>query len=72
MIAAQIRIHGATDVSRPVVGINREVIAALTVPYIERLDRLQSPTIPDVEELVREIAARLSELMCYTGHNDLQ
>lgn len=66
------RIRGATDVSRPVFGINQEVIAALTVPYIERLDRSQSPTIPDVETLVGEIAARLSGLMCYTGHNELQ
>jgi len=66
------RIRGATDVSRPIFGINQEVIAALTVPYIERLDRSQSPTIPDVEALVGEMAARLSELMCYTGHNALQ
>ncbi len=66
------RIRGATDISRPVFGIDQEVIAALTVPYIERLDRPQSPSIPDVEAQVREIAARLSELMCYTGHNGLQ
>lgn len=66
------RIRGATDVSRPVFGINQEVIAALTVPYIERLDRLQSPSIGDVESLTGEIAHRLSELMCYTGHNTLQ
>lgn len=66
------RIRGATDVSRPVFGINQEVIAALTVPYIERLDRRQSPSIPDVDALVGEIATRLSELMCYTGHNTLQ
>ena len=66
------RIRGATDISRPVFGIHDEAIAALTVPYIERLDRPQSPTITDVEEVVREIAARLTERMCFTGHNDLQ
>ena len=66
------RIRGATDISRPVFGINHEAIAALTVPYIERLDRPQSPSIPDVEEHVREIALRLSELMCFSGHNPLQ
>ena len=71
MIAAPIRIHGATDVSRTIFGINQEVIAALTVPCIERLDRPQSPSIADVESLVREMAGRLSELMCYTGHNAL-
>lgn len=65
------RIRGATDVSRPVFGIHGEVIAALTVPYIERLDRRQSPTIPDVEKLVQEMAARLSALMCHTGRPEL-
>ncbi len=66
------RIHGAIDISRPVFGINQHAIAALTVPYIERLDRPQSPGVPDVEEHVREIALRISELMCFSGHNNLQ
>ena len=66
------RIRGAIDISRPVFGVNRQVIAALTVPYIERLDRPQSPTVPQIEEHVREIAARISELMCFSGHNTLQ
>jgi len=66
------RLRGAIDISRPVFGINQEVIAALTVPYIERLDRPQSPSIEDVEEHVREIASRISELMCFSGHNQQQ
>lgn len=66
------RIRGAIDISRPVFGINEQAIAALTVPYIERLDRPQSPAVPAVEEHVREIAARISELMCFSGHNNLQ
>ncbi len=66
------RIRGAIDISRPIFGINQQAIAALTVPYIERLDRPQSPSVPDIEEHVREIAARLSELMCFSGHNTLQ
>ena len=65
------RIRGATDVSRPVFGLSGDVIAALTVPYIERLDRPQSPSIPDVEAHVREIAQRLSSRMSYAGHNTL-
>jgi DNA-binding IclR family transcriptional regulator len=65
------RIRGATDVSRPIFGNHREVVAALTVPHYERLDRPQSPSIPDVEAHVKEIAERLSQLLCYTGHSDL-
>lgn len=61
------RIRGAIDISRPIFGINQEVLAALTVPYIERLDRPQGPSIPEVEEHVREIAARLSQRMLHTG-----
>ena len=66
------RIRGAIDISRPVFDLNPHAIAALTVPYIERLDRPQSPGVPDVEEHVREIASRISELMCFSGHNALQ
>lgn len=66
------RIRGAIDISRPVFGITEYAIAALTVPYIERMDRPQSPEVPEVEEHVREIALRISELMCFSGHNTLQ
>jgi len=66
------RVRGAIDISRPVFGVNQEAIAALTVPYMERLDRPQSPSIADVEQHLREIAARLSERMCFSGHNQLQ
>ena len=65
------RIRGAIDISRPVFGINQHAIAALTVPFIERLDRPQSPGVPDVAEHVREIASRISERMCFSGHNTL-
>ncbi len=65
------RIRGATDVSRPIFGNNQEVIAALTVPHYERLDRPQSPSIPEVEAHVREVSERLSQLLCHSGHSDL-
>lgn len=65
------RIRGATDISRPVFGVGTLAIAALTVPYIERLDRPQSPSISQVEEHVKEIAARISSAMTSSGHNDL-
>jgi len=65
------RIRGATDVSRPIFGSHQQVLAALTVPHYERLDRPQSPSIQDVEAHVCEIAERLSQLLSYTGHSDL-
>ena len=58
------RVRGATDVSRPIFGSHQEVIAALTVPHYERLDRPQSPSISDVEAHVREVAERISQLLC--------
>jgi DNA-binding IclR family transcriptional regulator len=62
--APSTRVRGATDVSRPIFGGHQEVIAALTVPHYERLDRPQSPSISDVEAHVREVAERISQLLC--------
>lgn len=62
--APSTRVRGATDVSRPIFGSHQEVIAALTVPHYERLDRPQSPSISDVEAHVREVAERISQLLC--------
>lgn len=62
--APSTRVRGATDVSRPIFGSYQEVIAALTVPHYERLDRPQSPSISDVEAHVREVAERISQLLC--------
>ena len=62
--APSTRVRGATDVSRPIFGSHHEVIAALTVPHYERLDRPQSPSISDVEAHVREVAERISQLLC--------
>ena len=62
--APSTRVRGATDVSRPIFGSHQEVIAALTVPHYERLDRPQSPRISDVEAHVREVAERISQLLC--------
>jgi DNA-binding IclR family transcriptional regulator len=61
------RVRGSIDISHPIFGNGREVMAALTVPYYERLDRPQSPSIPDTEEIGREIAVRLSKLLGYAG-----
>ena len=62
--APSTRVRGATDVSRPIFGSHQEVIAALTVPHYERLDRPQSPSISDVEAHVREVAERITQLLC--------
>jgi DNA-binding IclR family transcriptional regulator len=64
------RVRGSIDISYPIFGNGREVMAALTVPYYERLDRSQSPSIPDTEEIGREIAVRLSKLLGYAGDSE--
>jgi DNA-binding IclR family transcriptional regulator len=64
------RVRGSIDISYPIFGNGREVMAALTVPYYERLDRPQSPSIPDTEEIGREIAVRLSKLLGYAGDSE--
>jgi DNA-binding IclR family transcriptional regulator len=63
------RAQGATDIARPIFDISGQAIAAISVPYIERLDRPGSPSVAEVAEIVRVIATRLSELMCYRGYD---
>jgi DNA-binding IclR family transcriptional regulator len=64
------RVRGSIDISYPIFGNGREIMAALTVPYYERLDRPQSPSIPDTQEIGREIAVRLSKLLGYGGDSE--
>jgi DNA-binding IclR family transcriptional regulator len=56
-----------TNIAHPVFGVNEQVIASLTVPYIGRLEPAGSPRIEDVCELVQEVARQLSDLMGYRG-----
>jgi DNA-binding IclR family transcriptional regulator len=56
-----------TNIAHPVFGVNGQVIASLTVPYIGRLEPAGSPQVADVCTLVQEVARQLSDLMGYRG-----
>jgi len=51
-----------------VMGVGNHVIAAINVPHIERIDQKESPSIAQVQEIVGNVAKRLSTLMGYSGY----
>jgi DNA-binding IclR family transcriptional regulator len=51
---------GVTDVTFPLLGPSGEAIAALTCPYLRRIDEYVAPSIDVVTELLKESAAGLS------------
>jgi DNA-binding IclR family transcriptional regulator len=59
------QIRGVANIAFPVRGISGNAIAVLNIPYIKRIDKKVTPSIPAVRELLRETAQRLSLLM---GH----
>lgn len=58
--------YGVTDVSYPVFARNGEVVAALTVPFMELIDGSQRLAIGDLSKLLGETAARISTALGYT------
>lgn len=57
------QIRGVINLSYPVMGANNRMLAALNVPYIERIDKKVNPSLDEVQGIVQEISARLSRLM---------
>ena len=57
------QIRGVVNLSYPVLGANDRMLAALNVPYIERIDKKVNPSLDEVQNIVQEISARLSKLM---------
>lgn len=57
--------YGVTDISYPVFTFNREVVAALTVPFLELIDGSQRMAIGGVVALLGETAARISATLGY-------
>ena len=66
-VMASRQIRGVTNVACPVLGSNGQVIAALNVPHIERIDQQASVPLAEVKLQVASIAARISALMGYTA-----
>lgn len=57
------QIRGVINLSYPIMGANNRMLAALNVPYIERIDKKVNPSLDEVQGIVQEISARLSRLM---------
>jgi DNA-binding IclR family transcriptional regulator len=51
---------GVTDVTFPILGPSREAMAALTCPYLRRIDEYVAPTLDAATALLREMAEALS------------
>jgi DNA-binding IclR family transcriptional regulator len=63
------QMRGVTNVAFPVIGNTGDAIAAVNVPYLERIDQKVNPEFGDVCRMVGEMAARLSALMGFSGYN---
>lgn len=49
-------VRGTTNIAFPILGPSGSAIAALTCPYIERIDGYPAPDLPKVTEIVRAAA----------------
>jgi DNA-binding IclR family transcriptional regulator len=54
------QIFGVTDLTFPLLGPSGQAIAALTCPYLRRIDEYVAPTLDAVTVLLRETVAALS------------
>ncbi|WP_438391180.1 IclR family transcriptional regulator [Caballeronia sp. DA-9] len=63
------QMRGVTNVAFPVIGSNGDAIAAVNVPYLERIDQKLNPEFDDVCRMVGDMASRLSGLMGFSGYN---
>ena len=59
------QIRGVANIAFPVLNSSGNAMAVLNIPYIERIDKKITPSIPAIREMLRETAQRLSLLMGY-------
>ncbi|HEX6703153.1 MAG TPA: IclR family transcriptional regulator [Albitalea sp.] len=57
------QIRGVSNIAFPVRDSAGHAVAALNIPYIERIDKKVTPSIAEAKEALAESAARLSMLM---------
>jgi DNA-binding IclR family transcriptional regulator len=55
------RTLGVTDISYPIFDIHGDVAAALTVPFLRRIDGTQSVSLDDTQDFLGQTAKRISE-----------
>jgi DNA-binding IclR family transcriptional regulator len=63
------QMRGVTNVAFPVIGNGGDAIAAVNVPYLERIDKKLNPEFEEVCRMVGQMASRLSALMGFSGYN---
>jgi DNA-binding IclR family transcriptional regulator len=57
---SSVQSFGVTDISYPVLGPDNTALAALTCPYIRRIDRHVGPDLAEVRALLQDAAKALS------------
>jgi len=63
------QMRGVTNVAFPLIGSSGDAVAAVNVPYLERIDKKINPEFDEVCRMVGEMTARLSALMGFSGYN---
>ncbi|WP_158939470.1 IclR family transcriptional regulator [Burkholderia sp. S171] len=63
------QMRGVTNVAFPVIGSSGDAVAAVNVPYLERIDKKINPEFDEVCRMVGEMTGRLSALMGFSGYN---
>lgn len=53
---------GVTNVAFPIFGPSKNVVAALSCPYLERVDDLEVPTVDEIVRIYGDLAAELTAL----------
>lgn len=59
-VLPSIQLYGITNIAQPVYGSGARVVAAITVPYLARIDKAPGPSIEEVRQMQTEICKRLS------------
>jgi DNA-binding IclR family transcriptional regulator len=57
--------YGVTDISFPVFGFDGQVVAALTIPFLELIDGSQKVDLGAAREMLRRTAAQISDALGY-------
>jgi DNA-binding IclR family transcriptional regulator len=71
-----VQVRGLWAVSFPILDTQGRAIAALTVPYAERIDQMQRKSIPEVTEALgtaaRTLSARIGGMVSTSGLNGVE
>lgn len=62
--------YGVTDISFPVFGFDRNVVAALTIPFLELIDGSQKVNLESARDLLRVATSRVSDRLGYQPERD--